>query len=148
MVQGLTLNLSKVTTGNVQLTVTQDNTAIKKSIQDFVNSYNSLASQMAALTKYDDSTKTAGTLQGDSTAVSLQRQMRNLLTGASGASSVFATLSDAGIQMQATGQLSINDSKLTTALTNLPELKKMFRQLGCHRRHRDRRHCPAHACFR
>jgi flagellar hook-associated protein 2 len=126
VVQGLTLNLTKVTTSDVQLSVTQDNTAIKKSIQDFVNAYNSLATQMTSLTKYDDSTKTAGTLQGDSTAVSLQRQVRNMLTGSTGASSVFTSLSDVGISIQATGQLSLDDKKITSALSNLTEVKKMF----------------------
>jgi len=126
VVQGLTLNLSKVTTGSVQLNVVQDNDSIKKSIQTFVKAYNSLASQLATLTKYDAATKTAGTLQGDSTAVGLQRQMRSLLTNATSASSAFSSLSDVGIEIQSTGQLTVNDTKLSSALGNLPELKKLF----------------------
>jgi flagellar hook-associated protein 2 len=128
VVQGLTLNLTKVTAADspIQIGVTQDNTSIKKSIQDFVTAYNSLATQLSTLTKYDATTKTAGTLQGDSTAVSLQRQMRSILTGASGASSVFGSLSDVGISIQASGQLSVDDKKLTSSLSNLTEVKKMF----------------------
>jgi flagellar hook-associated protein 2 len=39
---------------------------------------------------------------------------------------VFGRLSDVGISMQKDGTLSTNSSKLSNALGNLPELRKMF----------------------
>ncbi len=125
--QGLTLNLSKVTTGAVQISVAQDNTALKKSLQTFVDNFNALSTTLSAQTKYDEATKTAGRLQGDSTAVALQRQLRNALTGSSPASSVYASLNAVGISLQSDGKLKIDDTKLTSALnSNLPEVKKLF----------------------
>lgn len=126
VVQGLTINLTKVSADPVQISVTQDNTSIKAAVNSFVTAYNALASTLKSQTKYDESTKTAGTLQGDSTAVSLQRQLRNLVVGDTGASSVFASLSQVGVEMQSDGSLKVNDTKLTSALGNLPELKKLF----------------------
>jgi flagellar hook-associated protein 2 len=97
VIQGLTLNLVKATTAPVQIGV-----------------------------KYDSGSSTAGVLQGDSTAVTLQRQLRNLLGARSSASSAYPTLSQVGLEMQSDGTLKINDAKLTTAMANMPELKKLF----------------------
>jgi flagellar hook-associated protein 2 len=127
VIQGLTLNLNKVTTDAVQINVAQDNTTMKASIQSFVTAYNSLASTLQTQTKYDDSTKTAGTLQGDSTAVALQRQLRSMVSAPSDASSVFSSLSQVGVELQADGTLKVSDTKLTSALSsNLAEVKKLF----------------------
>ncbi len=126
VVQGLTLTLSKESASPVQITVAQDAFSTKTLIQGFVTAYNALATSLAANIKYDSGTSSAGVLQGDSTAVSLQRQLRSMLTASSGASSVFSTLSQAGLEMQSDGTLKINDTKLTAAMSNMPELKKLF----------------------
>jgi len=126
VVQGLTMNLQKVTTGDVQVSVAQDNTAIKGAISSFVAAYNGLSSLLKSQTKYDESTKTAGTLQGDSTAVSLQRQLRSVLTAPGTASSTFSNLSSLGLEIQSDGTLRVSDTKLNNALTKLPEMKKAF----------------------
>lgn len=126
MIQGVTLTLFKVSSTPVQISVAQDTTATKTAIQGFVTAYNALATLLTTDTKYDSGTSTAGVLQGDSTAVTLQRQLRNLLGASSGASTVFTTLSQAGLETQADGTLKINDAKLTSAMGKLPELKKLF----------------------
>jgi flagellar hook-associated protein 2 len=126
VVQGLTMNLQKVTTGDVQVSVAQDNTSIKSAITSFVAAYNGLSSLLRSQTKYDESSKTAGTLQGDSTAVSLQRQLRSMLTGTGTASSAFPTLSSIGLEIQTDGTLKVSDTKLNSALGNLTEMKKAF----------------------
>lgn len=127
VVQGLTINLLQPTTGTAQITVAQDNEALKKSVDTFVESYNALAKMLRTQTKYDEATKTAGSLQGDSTAVGLQRQLRTILTGESPASSVYETISSIGVAMQSDGTLKVDSAKLTTALnTNLAEVRKLF----------------------
>ena len=126
VVDGITLNLVKVTTGPVQVSVGQDNTSIKAAIKNFTSAYNSLSNLLGSDTKYDAGSGVAGVLQGDSTAVSLQRQLRNILGASSTASSAFATLSDAGLEIQKDGTVNINDTKLSSALGNLGELKKLF----------------------
>ena len=123
---GITLSLTKVTSAPVQVTVAQDSAAIKKSVQSFVDAYNGIAKLLGTDLKYDASTKTAGPLQGDSAAVSVQRQLRNMIGAPSTASSAFSSLSQVGIQFQADGTLSINDTKLTSAMANPVELKKLF----------------------
>jgi flagellar hook-associated protein 2 len=125
-IQGLTINLNKANS-SAQISVVQDNESLKKSVQAFVDGYNALGKMLATQTKYDETTKKAGTLQGDSTAVGLQRQLRNIVTGDSPASSVFKNLNSVGITLQKDGTLKVDDAKLTSALNGNPaELKKMF----------------------
>ncbi|WOB09809.1 flagellar filament capping protein FliD [Piscinibacter gummiphilus] len=127
VVQGLTINLLQPTTGTAQVTVAQDNDALKKSVDTFVESYNALAKMLRTQTKYDEATKTAGSLQGDSTAVGLQRQLRNLLTSETPASSVYETINSIGIALQSDGTLKVDSTKLTAALNANPaEVKKLF----------------------
>lgn len=126
VVDGITLTLGQVTTGPVQLSVAQDNDGLKKAVQTFADAYNALASLVAGQVKYDAGSKTAGPLQGDSSAVGIQRQLRTMMGTSSGASSVFGRLSDVGLEMQANGSVKVNAGKLDAALANLPETKKLF----------------------
>ena len=126
VITGMTLTLSKESATPVTITVAQDTATISKTISDFATAYSSLASLLTTQTKYDSGTKTAGTLQGDSGAVSVQSQLRAILVDSSGASSVFTTLSSVGLQITATGGLTVNSTKLTSALSNLSEVKKLF----------------------
>jgi flagellar hook-associated protein 2 len=126
IVDGLTLNLVAVTTGPVTVNVVTDADALKKTISDFAAAYTAVVQLIATDTKYDAATKKGGLLQGDSAAVGLQRQLRTLAGSVSGASTAFAHLSDAGLELQADGSMTVNATKLGNALGNLDELRKMF----------------------
>jgi flagellar hook-associated protein 2 len=124
---GLTITLSKVSVTPVQITVAQDTTGITKAVQTFIDAYNGLSSLLSTDLKYDSSTKVAGPLQADSAAVSLQRQLRNIVGGTAAASTTFTTLSQVGLEVQTDGTLKLNSTKLTSALASNPsELKKLF----------------------
>jgi len=129
-IEGVSLNVAKVTTTAVQIQVGPSNDAFKKAINDFVKSYNDINTYLTAQTKYDPDTKTAATLQGDGATLSLQRQLRSAITFPSGASSTFQTLSDLGIQLQPGGNLRVDDAKLTAALGNPSEVAKAFSNAG------------------
>jgi flagellar hook-associated protein 2 len=126
IVDGLTLNLAAVTTDPVTVNVATDTEALKKTITDFAAAYTAVVQLIATDTKYDAATRKGGILQGDSAAVGLQRQLRTLAGSVSGASAAFAHLSDAGLELQADGSMTVNASKLGNALGNLDELRKMF----------------------
>jgi len=128
----MTITLSKVTntatTGSNPVTVTvgQDTASITKAITDFASAYSSMASLLKTNTKYDESTKTAGTLQGDSGALSVQNQFRSIVGASSNASSTFGTLSSIGLEIQTDGTIKVNTTKLTSSLANAAEVKKLF----------------------
>jgi len=126
VVEGLSLRLRKANTGNVDVAVSSDREGVKSAIQGFADSYNDLARSIAEQTRYDATSKQGGPLQGDSAVASLQRQLRTLVNGVSGASGSFPRLSDIGLQLQRDGTLKVDSGKLDRALSNLPELKKAF----------------------
>lgn len=127
VLDGVTLTLNAVTGGvPANVAVTADTETLKKKLNEFATAYSSLAALIKTDTKYDASTKKAGVLQGDSSIVGIQNQLRAMLTSTSGASSAYARLSDAGFEIQQDGSLSVNSSKLDKALANLPELSKLF----------------------
>jgi len=58
--------------------------------------------------------------------VSIQNQLRSVLGSSSTASSMYGTLSQAGLEIQSDGTIKVNSSKLTTATGNLSQLKSLF----------------------
>ena len=126
-VSGVTFNALAVTTSAVDITVAKDNSSIKKNIEDFVAAYNAINDVLNEATAYDAATKKGGLLQGDSTAITLQNNLRNVLQSVSTASSTYQRLSDIGVAQQRGGSLTIDSTKLAAALDNADEVKNMFR---------------------
>lgn len=127
VVPGLTISLNEVTTAEAMVTSTVDKEAMTKNIQAFVDAYNAVNTLLAESTKYDDTTKTRGNLQGDGTTVGLRNSLRSVLSGGV-EGGVFKTLSDIGISLGRDGNLSVNGSKLSASLDNLDSVKKLFIQ--------------------
>jgi flagellar hook-associated protein 2 len=125
-ISGLSIQLSQVTTTPVSINVSSDATAMTATIQKFVSAYNNLNADLGADLKYDASTKTGGPLQGDRTAVSIQRAVRSMLSSTGSASASFSNLSSLGLQFQSDGSLKVNSTSLTAALTNPSEISKFF----------------------
>ena len=135
-IPGMSFTVSEVTSTAATLNVKPDTEAMKKNIQEFVDAYNALNDLLTKSTKsvrtadgkVDQSAQNsgAGTLQGDSTTVSLQNSLRMLTQGISGSKGSLTRLSDIGIQMQEGGKLSTDTTKLDKALTNPEGLKGLF----------------------
>jgi flagellar hook-associated protein 2 len=127
----ITFTVGKETSGTpATVTVAQDTVAITKAINDFATTYTALSDLLHADTKYDDSTKASGPLQGDATAVSVLNQFRTTLGSGSTASGVFGTLSAIGLSISTTGGITVDSTKLTSAMANPAEVKKLFTAAG------------------
>lgn len=125
IIPGLSISVSAK--GESLLSITQDKDATQEKIQKFVDAYNAVNELLAASTKYDQESKTAGVLQGDSSTVSLQNSLRMLTQGIAGnATGKFNRLSDIGIQMQQGGALTLDAAKLQEALGDMDSVKSMF----------------------
>lgn len=126
VIDGITLTLSRVTTAPVQVSATSDQASIRNRIDSFVTAYNEVNSLLAEQTKYDAATKRAGLLQGDSAALGIRSQLRNVLGATSGGSSVFSRLSEIGFDVKVDGSISVNATKLSNGLSNLAEIARLF----------------------
>jgi flagellar hook-associated protein 2 len=126
VVDGLSLNLVKPTSGDVEVTVATDTPSVKTAVTEFVDAFNTLAGFIRAQTAYNADSKVAGALQGDQSTLSLQSQLRGVLNQSSSASSAWSRLSDIGLALKSDGTLETNAAKLDNALGNLGELKKLM----------------------
>lgn len=129
-VSGVTFNALKLTTGPVELAVTKDTSTVSSNIDAFVKAYNDVNDLLSEATKYDSATKTAGLLQGDSTAVNLQNSLRRAIQAVTTGSSKYTRLSDVGISQQVGGNLAVDSTKLASAMNNMDDLKNLFKATG------------------
>ena len=117
VLNGVTLNLAA--TGSTTLTVSQDSSAATSAVNDFVSAYNSYISTVGTLSSYDSSSQQAGVLLGDTTLMSVQRQVNSVLSGSVPGNSI-GSLAALGITRNADGTLSLDSGKLASALQNSP----------------------------
>lgn len=129
-VSGVTFKALKLTTGPVELAVTKDTSTVSSNIDAFVKAYNDVNDLLNEATKYDSATKTAGLLQGDSTAVNLQNSLHRAIQAVTTGSSKYTRLSDVGISQQVGGSLVVDSTKLASAMNNMDDLKDLFRATG------------------
>lgn len=117
---GVTLELTATNIGSpTTLKITEDlSTNVTKALQSFVSAYNSASSAMTALGAYNPDTKVIGNLQGNSTLRYAMGQVRQTVFGTTSdnASSPYQTLSNIGVTINASGQLSIDTTKLNAAI--------------------------------
>ncbi|PND36012.1 flagellar hook protein [Paucibacter aquatile] len=125
-IDGLTINLLKPTTADVNLTISADKEAIKKAVTDFATAYSSLAALVKDQTKYDQANKTAGTLQGEGSVLSVQSAMRGVSGGTTTLGGKFSRLADIGLDPVADGSLKVTTTKLDKSMADLDSLKQLF----------------------
>ena len=129
---GVTLSLKTKSTTDETLTVTRATDDNKKAITDWVTAYNSLQSTIGSLTKYvppatgaTAQSSSNGVLMGNGTIRGVQNDLRALLTNVQSGS--YAIMAQLGITQDPvkgdngqTGNLKIDDKKLTAALSEDP----------------------------
>ena len=120
VVPGLTLNLKGLTTSSASVNLTRDNTPIKDKITALVSSYNDAVSIFKEVTDPKSTLPTYGaTLVGDSTVRAIKQQLRGMFTGISSTpGSSVSALWQLGISLDQSGVMSVDATKLDSALTN------------------------------
>lgn len=126
VVEGLSLSLKATSSAATMVNVATDTAAIKAAITGFVSAFNNAAGFIKSQTAYNADSKSGGVLQGDPSALSLQSQLRAVINTGSSASSAWSRLSDIGIALKSDGTLNVDDTKLSNAVGNPAELKKLL----------------------
>ncbi|MFN9572413.1 MAG: flagellar filament capping protein FliD, partial [Betaproteobacteria bacterium] len=78
-IEGLSLDLRKLSADAVTVTVERDTAAIRGAVDGFVKAYNDLDRLIRDLTAFDPATRRGATLNGDAAVRSLQTQVRGLV---------------------------------------------------------------------
>ncbi|MER1966545.1 flagellar filament capping protein FliD [Castellaniella sp. GW247-6E4] len=126
-IDGVALTLKQTTDKAATLSVTRDDTAATKAINDFVKAYNGLLGTIKSLTSYNVDTQASSALTGDSLARRVQTEMRGALNGALDDIDGLS-LSRIGITTDPkSGELKVDDAKLAKALSsNLEGVTSLF----------------------
>jgi flagellar hook-associated protein 2 len=133
VISGVTLNLLGMDeNATVTLNVSRDTDGIKKKIQDFVDNYNKVMSYIATQNTAPATGGTAKPLFGDTTLQSIKSTLRStILSGVSGLDSTLDHLSLIGVNIDKTGQLSINNDTLDGYLkSNFQDVANLFAAQG------------------
>lgn len=128
-IDGVDLTLKQVTTAPVQIDISSDVDAMQATMQKFVDAYNSLNTLLADQTKYDPTSKTAGPLQGDSSAIGVLAQVRSALRE-SVTGGALSSLSDIGVSIQRDGALKLDGNKFKSAAQDPSQLEALLSAAG------------------
>jgi len=134
VIDGVTLNLITAdTTKENTITVSQGGVSSAKSnIESFVSSYNSVMEDLYKAFYYDPENSDDNPLRGDYTVRGIQAGLKDIvLNSIPGLTGDYTTFYQIGISTDSTGQLSIDDNKLSDALNDDPlSVMKLFIDYG------------------
>lgn len=125
VVENLTINLNE--TGSTKIDISKDTNKATTAVQAFVDQYNSLMSFIDEKSAYNSDTDEASVLQGDSTLMRMQMNLRKNVTSKISNEGTYNQLYAVGIEVDRDGVMSLDSSKLKTALEDNPEaVTKLF----------------------
>jgi flagellar hook-associated protein 2 len=120
VIKGVTITLKaaheKPAEESDTLTVSRNASAVVSKVNSFVSAYNSVLGFFGAYQSYDEKTKVAGILLGDSTTNLVRNSLRNNMTNTVPGVGSFNRLADLGITLNDEGKLEVNSSSLNSAL--------------------------------
>jgi flagellar hook-associated protein 2 len=131
-IDGVTLNLSQTNVGQpLSLSISRNTQTITAGVQSFVNAYNAATGTLKQLTAFNGTGAQNGILLGDSTARSIQVQLRNMLNTTVDNGGTFSNLTQIGVSFQKDGTLALDSAKLNTAInTDFNSIGALFTQAG------------------
>jgi len=131
VISGLTLNLQAEDLSNpVTISVTQDNTAVKEGISNFVSAYNEVVEFINERTEFDLETRERGIFVGDSLARTVLDRIRQSAFSQISGLTTYTSASQVGFETQtADGTIKLNEATLDAALSsNYSAVRDLFIQ--------------------
>ncbi|MBL4634628.1 MAG: flagellar filament capping protein FliD [Kofleriaceae bacterium] len=123
VIDGVTLDLlteSQLGDPDTIIQIAQDSTATTTKLQEFVDSYNAAIGLVTSELSFTGVDKDAGSLFGDSTIRALQRALSGVVSGGYTNGSETSSLGAIGLELDNTGKLSIDSTKLSETLASDP----------------------------
>jgi flagellar hook-associated protein 2 len=127
VVPGLELTVLAESTTNVRVDVTKAQTQLTGAIEDFVESFNSIQTNLDEVTAFDPEQLTTGILFGTSAALRVESDLNHLLSGRFFGVGQFTSLEAIGLSFTSDGKLQLNSAKLQEALdTDAAAVERLF----------------------
>lgn len=134
LITGATINLQAAGSGTI--TMATDANGVVTKAQNFVDKYNSAMDYIKEQLAYDSTNKTKGTLFGNSTLMSMQNQLRSMVSGNVPGldptdSTVLSSLSQVGIKTDINNQMVLDETVFKDALaSNFDQVSRLFASGG------------------
>ncbi|MDH5545529.1 MAG: flagellar filament capping protein FliD [Gammaproteobacteria bacterium] len=131
-IEGVTLNLKKAESGTVStLRISASTATLATQVGSFVDAFNELSTLLKDLTYYDSESKESGMFIGDSVLRGIESRIRGVLNTSVSSfydpSVTYNSFASVGITTNEDGTLSLDSSKLSTALSSdLDEVRNLF----------------------
>ncbi|QDU33302.1 Flagellar hook-associated protein 2 [Poriferisphaera corsica] len=117
LVPGVTIDLKSTSTSPIQVTIAEDNEAIRGSVKGFVDAFNDMLATINKYDTYDADTNTRGLLFGDSATSQITRSIYNsVLYGNPEVPGRYHSLSEVGVTVGSGGKLRFDATKFDEAI--------------------------------
>jgi len=111
LIVGVKLDFTQITDKPIVIDIKEDVNSIATKLDTFVKSYNELTKTLDELTNFNEETKEAGVLQGDSDIRTIRREINKILLSMD---SENRSITDIGMDLNKTGVLSLDLDVFTT----------------------------------
>jgi flagellar hook-associated protein 2 len=127
VISGVDLNVVAPSDQTVTVNVAASQTDLVNTVQDFVDAYNSVRSNLDDTTDFDATALTTGVLFGRTASLRVDQDLSHVLSGQFFGVGKFTSLNAVGISLDSKGKLSLDTTKFQKAYTDDPDaLKKLF----------------------
>ncbi len=129
VIDGVTLDLYTSTTGAARLDLNRDTAGIKENVKGLVTAYNEFEETLKILgDSKSEVEEFGGVLAGESLLQSVRNQVRGFITNTSSTpGTTIQAARDVGLSIDRLGKLTLDETKLDTALqNNFAEVSTMF----------------------
>lgn len=135
VIPGVTLTLLKANQATPEtstLTLTQDNSAVKSTIKEFMNAFNNIVDFVKQHTAFDKDTFQSGLLFGDSTVQTIEAAMASaVFANVQGLSTNITNLAQLGFTFDSDSKLKLDEARLDAALNESPQaVANLFKTTG------------------
>lgn len=120
------LTINGTSTNPVSVNVTKSTSNLVSVVKDFVAAFNKVRGSITTLTAYDTDSNTGAILQGDGTVLRAETDLDRFITGRLFGAGSIQSIASLGISVDDKGLLSLDESKLQTALDERPDEVKQF----------------------
>jgi flagellar hook-associated protein 2 len=130
-ISGLAIDLKAVNTTSTAFTIARDTSTAATNVSNFVSAYNTIVNGLSSLTAYNATTKTAGTLSGDTSIRLIASRLQSLVATVLPGGGSITSLNDVGVTFKDDGTLSLDSTKLSSALSSNPDaVGRLFAKTG------------------
>lgn len=126
VINGLDFNVTATSDTPVNVTVDRDDEALLSAVENFVDAYNAIRSDLTDLTDFNADDFTTGLLFGTNEALRVDTQLSQLVTDRFFGVGSFETLAEIGIEVGQDGQLTLDRGQFQAAFASDPTSLQNF----------------------